>query len=174
MKRIASIALAGILALTVAAPAFAASQSSTATESLTVGSQVSVTNVPTSLLYGSTIGGADLTANLNVEVSTNHPSGITLSLEASDLTRTGGGGTIADTQRSFSFSRNNSPFPSGISEPHANGSTWGYSGSATTIASSSGPIGPANWAAVSTIHVPADAVPGDYTGELTFTVSTNP
>lgn len=172
-KKGASILIGLALALALPGAALAASQSSTAAESLTVGSQVSVTNVPTSLAYGSTIGGATLSANLNVEMSTNHPTGVTLTLDASALSRTGGGGSIPSTNRLFTFTRNNSPFPSGISDTHVNGSEWSYTGSPTAIASSSGPIGPANYAVVSKIFIPADAVPGDYAGTLTFTVATN-
>jgi len=172
-RTVVAVVAALSLVLSVAGTTLAASQSSTAAETLTVGSQVSVTNVPASLSYGSTIGGATLSANLNVEMSTNHPTGVTLTLDASDLTRSGGG-TIASTNRLFTFARNNSPFPSGITETHADGSEWSYTGSPTTIASSSGPIGPANYAVVSKVFVPADATPGDYAGTLTFTVATNP
>jgi hypothetical protein len=77
VKRIASILLAGILALSVAVPAFAAG--GTATENLTVPSTLTFTLDTTSITYQNVKGTNSATISMS-NISTDAPTGLTVTM----------------------------------------------------------------------------------------------
>lgn len=152
------VALAMTLAL--ASPTFALT--STASETLTVDAQVTLTGVPASISYGSGLGGTRTGAQFTVNATTNGAAGMTLTVAGSALTN--GASTIAATNRSFDLAAyncgpvNNNPSTLSGGGPH-NVCT---SGQTATV-----PITPK-------ITVPPTQAPGAYTGTLTVTAVANP
>jgi hypothetical protein len=153
-----SILLSIALTLGLVAPTFAASQSATSTETLTVNASITLTGVPTSLSYGSTLGAQKLSATMTgVHVFTNNPTGMKVTATASDLTA--GGNTIAATNRAFKFG--------GSAEVP-------YTTANTVLTTFPGPVPDTAADIVASVNVPANAMPGAYTGSVTITAVTNP
>lgn len=95
-----AILFAVIVGAAGASPAFAAEASSTVSESLTVQAYVSLTGVPATIAYGTSIGG-DVKSGGTFELTaaTNNAAGLRIEVAASDLTT--GGGTIPKSNRAF-------------------------------------------------------------------------
>ena len=164
-KRTGSLILAAVLALALPASAFAASTSSTVTESLTVAASISMTGIPASLDYGSSTAGTNVVApEFTAAVSSNNASGWSVAVNATDLTN--GGGTIPATNRQYSMAGSGYTATGG-------GSPVSYPGGDFVIANRATP-GSANVFVTSRISIPAAASPGAYTGSAVFTASTNP
>lgn len=181
VKKVRAAIVALTLALTLAIPASTFAVSSTSTETLSVLSTTTMTGVPASLAYGSGLGGATLSApEAHIAVATDNPTGANLSVQASDMARTGGGGTIASTARRVRLS--------------FSGTTAGWTATAPYVLNAAAPgnpyPGPANFSSqlansttatsglivdtTMSIVLPAGAVPGSYTGSVVFTLATNP
>lgn len=163
--RFTALALAAAMAL--ALPGAALGVSSTASETLTVQAQVTLTGVPASLAYGSGLGGATLTApTFTASVSTNNPSGATFAVVASDLTN--GANQIAASNRAFKLSPTGAPIaytgPAGTKQTLK---TWAEPIDGQTAASGQMPV-------TASVAVPAGAIPGAYTGSVTFHADVNP
>lgn len=176
-------ALIAALVLTVAIPTgvFAA-ESTNVAESFTVASTIAVSGIPSSIPYGSgsTLGGNTITASspITVTYSTNNATGARLTMTGTDFTHANG--TIPSTARFVSV-----VVPAGnawiVPNPtYFDGDT--FDGSVNAAAGAAGvPVNLVNTtkgieivAAVHlSVHVPTDAVPGAYTGTVTFTVADN-
>lgn len=165
-RKVRPIIFAVALAVAGASPALAASTSSTTTESLEVTSSISLSGVPASLAYSSVNAGATASApEFTASVSSNQASGWTLSVDATDLVS--GGNAIAMTQRTYVVSGNFANFTA-----TGGGSSVAYPGGPFVLATrNSG--GAADVFLTSRVAVPANAVPGVYTGSAVFTASTN-
>lgn len=174
-KRAAAVGLALALALALPGSALAAT-SGTVSETLSIGSDISITGLPASIAYGQVSAGGTAEGTVNgIAVYTNDPNGLTLTLTASDLARTGGGGTIAKEQRSFSVSMQSQGIGmtfASVTAPFAGGAFVSYTGP-VAIGTSSGAIDASSFAIKVRVAVPTDAVPGDYTGTLTLNVAIN-
>lgn len=161
MKRIASLALAGILALTAVAPVAAAETGGTTSETLDIAATISMT-VPASIAY--TQGKALNTANVTLSnLSTDNPSGMSVSIKVN----ADGAGKIPVASRSF--------------QDGPTAGTWVQTAS-TAVPSSTTEAGilyySANNPSVTTVtfasKVNASAfAPGSYTGSLIFRAYTN-
>ena len=178
MKRyrtLAALVAALSLVLSVAGTTLAASQSSSASESLTINSTISLVGVPASLSYGSGLGGETRTApQFTITATTNNPTGLSGTITASNLTSNGN--SIAATQRRFLASAPNV------------GEGWTLDGGSTGWITAPGKAYPGSvmpWFAAAaagsfspkltpSVVVPVAAVPGTYTGTLTISVSENP
>lgn len=172
MRRSLILALAAVLAL--ASPAFGAA-SSPVTETLTVLASTTLTGVPASLTYGSSLAGATVTSGtaFTMTASSTSPAGYNVSWAATDLTS--GANTILSTARSFL-----------LTTPGAGCATVGAS-TGYTIAPGKAYNGPAGTAqnvvnrttagscavagVVLSVAIPAGAIPGPYTGTTTFAVT---
>ncbi len=162
------------LALTIALPASAfAATTYTANETLVVSSTLAITGAPVSIDYGSGLGGASKTGQtLVVTGSTNNASGLTFRLAASNLT-TGGGATIPSTARQFKASLATSPAPAGASIL-AYATKTAYSGTTTDFAQSTVPTTGLVVNVEPSLTIPADALAGTYTGQVTISVADRP
>jgi len=173
--RVPALILAGILALAV--PGAALGVSSTATETLTVQDQTTLTGVPASIAYGSGLGGTTLAASaLSIGISTNAATGYTFSVSASNLTATAG--TIQSTNRLFLVSAtcDSAGCSVGSKWKTAPGGTYsGPAGTAETIATSSMNNTTAHsYTVTPKVAIPSGALAGNYTGTVTFAAVANP
>lgn len=171
------------LALTLAIPASTLAISQASSETLTVTSTISLTGVPASLAYGSGLGGATLTApNFSATGITNNVAGAKFTVQATDLSRTGGGGTIASTARRLRVTLAQAPAPPGasVTAPYNAAAPGGaYPGPAGTASQIANVTQATDSAGVvlsvdASVVVPANAVPGAYTGTMTFSFTDNP
>jgi len=164
MKRIASLALAGILAVASVTPVLATSTNGTTPDGLTIPATVSMTVPAGPLTYTS--------ANswkVNVAITglaTNNQSGMNVKLTVNAA----GTGLIAPANRQFK-----------------NATQTGWSGSAGTDTTLGQVTDTASWTVGNTGQMPTSATlafdsivsttgmaPGTYTGSLNFVASTNP
>lgn len=164
-------------ALVLALPSLALGASSTATETLTVQDQTTLTGVPASIAYGSGLGGTTLSgAALSIGISTNAATGYTFTVAATNLTATSG--TIQSTARLFLVSATCDS--AGCTVPTKwktapGGSYSGPAGTAETVGSSSANNTSAHTYAVTPkVAVPSGALSGSYTGTVTFAAVANP
>ena len=161
-----AVLFAVVIALGGASPAFAASTSSSTTESLEVTASISLTGIPASLSYSSVNAGATASApEFTAQVISNHSAGWSLSIDASNLTA--GGNTIPNTAREFVCAGNFANF-----QCTGGGSPVAYPGSPWVIGSRA-TGGMADIFITSRINVPGNTAPGLYTGSAVFTASTN-
>lgn len=175
--RAAIVALALMLMLPTATFAVEA----TSTETLTVQSTITMTGVPASLAYGSGLGGATLSApEIHIALATNNFSGANLAVRASDLARTGGNGTIASTARRVRISFSGTSTGWTATAPYVNNAAApgnAYPGPANATSQLANGTQATSGLVVDTVMsvvVPAGAVPGTYTGSVTFVFTDNP
>lgn len=163
-RALRAVLFALVIAAAGASPAFAASTSSTTTESLEVTSSISMTGVPATLSYSSVNAGQSAQApEFTANVSSNQVSGWTLTVDSTDLVSNGN--TIAKTQRQYVISGTGFTGTGG-------GSPVNYPGGPFTLATR-GTAGSADVFITSRIGVPPEAAPGVYTGSAVFTAATN-
>lgn len=167
-KKSTSIILAGALALALPGAALAASSAPVvANESLTVLSTITFTGAPTSIAYGSALGGATATGPRSIiTFGTNSANGARLTVDATALTS--GANSIAASNRSYLMGWEAGGQPTG-------GTLKGgaYTGAGFVLANTTGTAN-ATVNMSPQVNVPASAVPGaGYTGTSTFTVVEN-
>lgn len=180
MTKLRGAIVALTLALTLAIPASTFAASSTATETLSVTSTITMTGVPASLAYGSGLGGGTLTApQINIAIATNNLTGANLAVQASDMLRTGGGGTIASTARRVRLSLSGTSTGWTVTAPYvlnaaAPGNPYPGPANATSqVANGTQATSGLIVEAAMSVVVPAASVPGAYTGSVTFILLDN-
>lgn len=192
-KAITRTLLAFVLAIALPASAFAAE--ATVTESLTIDSTISITGIPSSISYGNGLSGHrfEVTPSISawvegpdivVTVTGNNPDGLTLSMTATDMTRTGGGGTIPASARfvsvtgdpGSSITYNGTFYDGGYDQPSQDRSvnaSYGTAGVSQVLATTSGAVTDKVLGVDLSIDVAGGTPPGDYTGSVTFAAIDN-
>lgn len=152
MKRILSIAMAAIMALSVATGALAAT-SGTVTETLNVPATLSLTLSVPSIDYGTVAKDA---ASAPREVVATISADVPWKLAGAATALTSGANTIPKSARAVRLDGS-------TENPWADGNLCTGAGSGS----------PVNKSFAFRLIVPIDAVPGAYTGSMTFTLSQN-
>lgn len=99
LRIIRSVAAAVALCAALVLPGASLASTSTATETLTVQSQLTLTGVPASIAYGSGLGGTTLTGPaITANVTSNNGTGYAFTVASNNLTN-GTGSSITATAR---------------------------------------------------------------------------
>lgn len=169
------LAILVALVATLAAPASVFAVSSTVTETLTVQSQITMTGVPASYSFGSSLGGNTVSApSFSVTITSNSPNGYAWDVSATDLSA--GSQSIAATNRLFKVTPPD-PATCSVATKWTAAGGGSYTGPANTferLCSTAGAGPDQTFAVVSKVAIPGSAVPGAYTGSVTFRAQVNP
>lgn len=167
MTRIRSGLMALAFMLVLPSTALGITTTSQSAESLNVIASITLTGVPASTAYADSPAASTVAAALmNIQASSNNATGFRVDVSATALT--GNGNTIAATQRRFNCT------VTGTSPSDAcTGSDVNYPGGTMNMTWTN-VAGSADMAFTPKVAIPPNAVPGAYTGTLTFTAYTNP
>lgn len=162
-RRLSTLIVGAVLVL--ALPGAALATSSTATETLTVQSTLTLTGVPATIAYGSGLAGTTLSSTpMSIVVTTNSPTGLTFSAGATKLQGALWGGNIAVSNRSFTVNGG-----AAITYAVAENAKQTLKTFAAAVDATSGAM-----SVVSRVAIPAASAPDSYSGSLTFYADVNP
>lgn len=155
-RSILAVAAAISVALMSTGAVFASDQSVDVTQTVTVESYTTLTVDPQSIDFGTTLGNTDVfgDSNLDITWASNNADGIVVSLAATDFVS--GSNVIAKANETVTT---NSWATSGPADGYSLASTSGPTSGSATLGTQ--------------LHVPFDAVSGDYTSTLTVSATEN-